>query len=96
MDLEKFYQQMNIIDATGHEISIGTPVVVLTAGNFIYGHVQAISEDKVEVLPDIGYRTSKPNFRLKKLYKAKPDNIAMIVTTSKDESEHDMSETFAE
>ena len=84
---------MNIIDATGHEIEVGTPVVVLSAGNFIYGHVNAINEGKAEVIPDIGYRSSKPNFRLKKLYKAKPENIAMLVNASKDESKHDMSES---
>lgn len=67
------------VDCLGHTLGIGASVVVLSAGNFIYGHVTGINEDgKVDVLPDIGYKTSKPNFRLKKLYKASPKHISLI------------------
>ena len=49
-------ENVKAIDSIGIEFGIGTAVAVLTAGNFIYGHVTAINEDKIEVIPDIGYR----------------------------------------
>ena len=66
------------LDTFGNEFEIGTAVAVLTAGNFIYGHITAINEDKIEVVPDIGYNTTKPNFRLKKLYKTTSKHIAIL------------------
>lgn len=71
-------ESVKALDSIGIEFGIGTAVAVLTAGNFIYGHVTSINEDKVEVIPDIGYRTSKPNFRLKKLYKTTGSHIAVL------------------
>jgi len=65
-------------DCNGEVISIGTPVCVLTSGNFIFGHVINIDEDKVTVDPDIGYNTTKPNFRLKKQYIASSSAIGII------------------
>lgn len=70
--------EIKALDSIGIEFGIGTAVAVLTAGNFIYGHVTSINEDKVEVTPDIGYRSSKPNFRLKKLYKTTSNHIAVL------------------
>ena len=67
-----------VFDVTGNELSVGSPVAVLTAGNFIYGHIKSINENNVEVIPDIGYRTSKPNFRLKKLYKTTVCHVALL------------------
>lgn len=66
------------LDTFGNEFGIGTAVAVLTAGNFIYGHITAINEDKIEVVPDIGYNTTKPNFRLKKLYKTTIKHIVIL------------------
>lgn len=70
--------EVKAIDCIGLEFGVGSAVAVLTAGNFIYGHVTAINEDKVEVNPDIGYRTSKPNFRLKKIYKTTTNHVALL------------------
>lgn len=75
---DKNMENVKAIDSIGIEFGIGTAVAVLTAGNFIYGHVTAINEDKIEVIPDIGYRTSKPNFRLKKTYKTTSNHIAVL------------------
>lgn len=69
---------MKTVDCVGNELEIGNVVAVLTAGNFIYGHVTEINEDKISIIPDIGYRTSKPNFRLKKLYKTTSNHVALI------------------
>ena len=67
-----------ILDCNGEEVTIGTPVCVLTSGNFIFGHVTAISEGQATVKPDIGYNTTKPNFRLKKEYIATSDMIGVV------------------
>ena len=75
---DKDMENVKAIDSIGIEFGIGTAVAVLTAGNFIYGHVTAINEDKIDVIPDIGYRTSKPNFRLKKIYKTTSNHIAVL------------------
>lgn len=69
---------MKAIDCIGYELEIGNAVAVLTAGNFIYGHITEINEDKISVVPDIGYRSSKPNFRLKKLYKTSSNHVALL------------------
>ena len=69
---------MNTLDCNENEIHIGDAVCLLTAGNFIYGHVTAINESNVDIIPDIGYKTSKQNFKLKKLYHASLKNIALI------------------
>jgi hypothetical protein len=65
-------------DCNGEEVKIGTPVCVLTSGNFIFGHVTAINENKATVTPDIGYNTTKPNFRLKKSYTADSSMIGVV------------------
>ncbi len=69
---------MKTVDCNENEINIGDAVCLLTSGNFIYGHVTAINEVAVDVIPDIGYKTSKQNFRLKKVYHASSKNIALI------------------
>lgn len=69
---------MNTLDCNENEIHIGDAVCLLTSGNFIYGHVTTINEDNVDIIPDIGYKTSKQNFRLKKLYHASSKNIALL------------------
>lgn len=65
-------------DCNGEIINVGTPVCVLTSGNFIFGHVTEINEGKATVKPDIGYNTTKPNFRLKKEYVATSDAIGVV------------------
>ena len=62
-------------DAVGNTVEIGDAVCILTAGNFVYGHVMSINEEKAEVVPDIGYRTSKKNFRLKSKYNSRLDHM---------------------
>ena len=66
------------IDSVGVEFGVGTAVALLSAGNFIYGHVKSINENKITVVPDIGYRSAKPNFRLKKLYIEPSNHIAVL------------------
>ena len=63
------------VDAVGNPVYEGDTVCVLTAGNFIYGHVAKINDKGAEVLPDIGYRTSKKNFRLKQKYTSRLDHL---------------------
>lgn len=71
-------ESVKTLDSIGIEFGVGTAVAMLTAGNFIYGHVVSINKDKVDVIPDIGYSTSKPNFRLKKIYKTISSHIAVL------------------
>ena len=40
-------------DCNGEEVKIGTPVCVLTSGNFIFGHVTAINENKAILIKSI-------------------------------------------
>ena len=77
MDMEKMAKE-TMRDCNREEVSIETPVCVLYAGNFIFGHVTSIKEGKATVKPDIGYNTTKPNFRLKKEYIATSDMIGII------------------
>lgn len=69
---------MNTLDCNENEIHIGDAVCLLTSGNFIYGHVTAVNEGNVDIIPDIGYKTSKQNFKLKKSYHASSKNIALV------------------
>lgn len=68
-------------DAVGEIVEVGDAVCVLTAGNFIYGHIEELSlnesndKSKAMVIPDIGYRTSKKNFKLKDRYVSKLDHL---------------------
>ena len=77
MDMEKMAKEI-MRDCNGEEVSIETPVCVLSSGNFIFGHVTSIKEGKATVKPDIGYNTTKPNLRLKKAYIATSDMIGII------------------
>ena len=77
MDMEKMEKE-TMRDCNGEEVGIDTPVCVLSSGNFIFGHITSIKEGKAIVKPDIGYNTTKPNFRLKKEYIATSDMIGII------------------
>lgn len=69
-------------DCNGEQLAVGSAVVVLNAGNFIYGHVTAINESTVEVTPDIGYISSKKYFKLKETYTVPQKNISLITGTN--------------
>ena len=67
------------VDCNGEKVEVGSAVCVLTAGNFIYGHVIGVNDNgTVKVVPDIGYNSTKPNFRLKKFYEANSDTIGVV------------------
>lgn len=65
-------------DCNNEEVKVGTAVCVLTSGNFIFGHIKEIKDNKAVVIPDIGYNTTKPNFRLKKEYVATSECIGIV------------------
>lgn len=66
-------------------ININDTVMVSSGCNFIYGHVVDIMEDgkKYKVIPDLGYHTSKPHFKLKEYYIVDENKIAPITDRSK-------------
>ena len=66
-----------------YNLRLGSAVMALTAGNFIFGHVTDINEDRVTIKADLGYYSSKPYFKLKPEY-----NIAMKYVSLLDETEH--------
>ena len=77
--MEKMDEQKVVKDVNGVEVGIGDAVAILTSGNFIYGHItEVLNEKKVKVIPDIGYNTTKPNFRLKKSYTVASDSIGIV------------------
>lgn len=72
-------EKTKTVDCNGENVFVGSAVCILTSGNFIYGHVTEIKENgNVKVIPDIGYNSSKPNFRLKKIYEASSESIGVV------------------
>lgn len=72
----------NYYDSLGHELAIGSTVLGMTSGYTIYGHVIRFEkdkkgEDKIVIIPDIGYRTNK-EIKLKKTYKIGWKNVYLI------------------
>ena len=68
-------------DGLGHEVYLGSPVMIKTTEMFIYGHVVDMKMDnkgeKYTVIPDIGYKSNK-DVQLKKKYKGNWKNIFLI------------------
>ena len=69
-------------DGLGHELVLGSTVMGMTSGYTIYGHVIGFDkdkkgEDKIIIIPDIGYRTNK-EIKLKKTYKIGWKNVCLI------------------
>ena len=77
-------------DNLGNEISLGSPVMIVTCGNFIYGHVinfgkNSKDEDTFEVIPNIGYKHLNKNkeIKLKKRYNISWKNTYLINVVSR-------------
>lgn len=63
-----------------NKLNIGDACMMIVGCNFIYGHVmEVLDEGKTyKVLPDLGYQTSKPFFKLKEYYLVDEDKIEPI------------------
>ena len=65
----------------GHELYLGSPVMIKTTGIFIYGHIVDMTMDnkgeKYTIIPDIGYKANK-EIKLKKKYKVNWKNVYLI------------------
>ena len=77
----------NYYDSIGHELSIGSTVLGITSGYRIYGHVIGFDkdkkgDDKIIIIPDIGYRSNK-EIKLKKNYKISWKNVCLIKVRKK-------------
>ena len=77
----------NYYDCLGHELSIGSTVLGITSKYTIYGHVIGFDkdkkgDDKIIIIPDIGYR-SKIEVKLKKTYKISWKNVCLIKVKKK-------------
>lgn len=74
-------------DSLGHELVLGSTVLAKTSGYTIYGHVVNFNkdkkgEDKIVIIPDIGYRSNK-EVKLKKDYKITWKNVYLIKVNKK-------------
>lgn len=77
----------NFYDSLGHEMHIGDPVMGVTCGYRIYGHIVDMTKDKNEnekyvIIPDIGYKSNK-EVVLKKRYKISWRNVYLVKVTKK-------------
>ena len=77
----------NYYDSLGHELVLGSTVLGLTNGCRIYGHVVGFDkdkkcEDKIVIIPDIGYSSNK-EIKLKKTYKINWKNVYLIKVKKK-------------
>lgn len=74
-------------DGLGHELVLGSLVLAKTSGYTIYGHVVDFNkdkkgEDKIVIIPDIGYHSNK-EIKLKKNYKIIWKNVYLIKVNKK-------------
>jgi len=77
----------NYYDSLGHELVLGSTVLCLTSQCRIYGHVVGFNkdkkgDDKIVIIPDIGYRSNK-EIKLKKSYKINWKNVYLIKVNKK-------------
>jgi len=77
----------NYYDSLGHELVLGSPVLAKTSGYLIYGHVidfgkDKKGEDKIIIIPDIGYKSNE-EIKLKKDYKINWKNVYLIKINKK-------------
>lgn len=70
------------------KLAINDEAVMIQGSNFIYGHITEVLDNgkQYKLVPDMGYHTSKPFFKLKEYYIVDEDKVEPIHATDKQES----------